>query len=437
MRRTGAVAAVAAAVALALVSSGCTSGAGDPVSTPTVAAVPVVSPAGRSGKAVVVSPEDCPEPARAADGFRTASVRPSWKPLSVTEEEGTLHSGAMASDGVLWALHDTRKAPMTLRRWQDGRWETAAAPSRVKAVKALAASPGGGIWAAEPGAGSWHGTGTWKVGVREGDGWRELALALSDQEMGNSVAHAHGGWVSFGSVAVHWDGASWKRLALPVGQRPEGATDAYRLFGSGEELWAVPTEGSKAVRLRDGVSQVVEFALRIDAKEAVHGSQGGAFRPQAVAVTGTDETWVLGAAAFGTHYLDENEDTDAGRLVALRHTRGRWSCTWGPFHREEFRGAFTEAVPDGDGGLWAVTAESTLWHLRGGRWTRERLPVDGGAGEHLPVDGGAGERLPVGKGSEPSVTDLVATGREIYALGSVTSGGRSHGALWRTGQARP
>ncbi|WP_440104380.1 hypothetical protein [Streptosporangium sp. H16] len=412
MRRTGAVTTVAVA-ALALVSSGCTPGAGDPVSTPTIAAVPVVSPAGRSAEAVVVSPKDCPEPARTTDGFQAASVRPSWKPLSVTGEEGTLHSGAMASDGVLWALHDTWKAPMTLRRWQDGRWETTAAPSRVKAVKALATSPGGGIWAVEPGTGAWHGTGTWKVGVREGDGWRELVLALPDQEMGNSVAHAHGGWVSFGGVAVHWDGASWKRLTLPDGRGPEGGLDAYRLFGSGQELWAVPAEGSKAVRLRDGVSQVVEFALRIDAKEAVHDSQGGAFRPQAVAVTGADETWMLGAAAFGTHYLEENEDTDAGRLVALRHTRGRWSCTWGPFHREGFRGAFTEAVPDGDGGLWAVTAESTMWHLSGGRWTRERLPTD--------------------KGAEPHVTDLVATGHEIYALGSVTAEGRSRGALWRAG----
>lgn len=76
--------------------------------------------------------------------------------------------------------------------------------------------------------------------------------------MGNSVAHAHGGWVSFGGVAVHWDGTSWKR----PGQGAEGCLDAYRLFGSGEEIWAVPAEGANAVRLRDGVSQMVEFALR-------------------------------------------------------------------------------------------------------------------------------------------------------------------------------
>ncbi len=34
---------------------------------------------------------------------------------------------------------------------------------------------------------------------------------------------------------------------------------------------------------------------------------------------------------------------------------------------------------------------------------------------------------------EPHVTDLVATGHGIYALGSVTAEGRSRGALWHAG----
>nr|BFE81782.1 hypothetical protein GCM10020093_043830 [Planobispora longispora] len=199
----------------------------------------------------------------------------------------------------------------------------------------------------------------------------------------------------------------------PGGRGGFSDVDAYRLSGSAEEIWAVPLTGATAVRLRDGVSQTVQFTLRIDAKEAIHDTQGGLFYPQAVAVVGADDRWLLGTAAFGTHYLDENEDTVAGRLVAVRHTRGEWTCTWGPFHREQFDGAFVDAVPDGDGGLWAATAHGTLWHLGDGRWTRQRLPAD--------------------EGAEPNVNDLVVGGDQIYALGWVASQGRFHGALWRAG----
>ncbi|ACZ88476.1 hypothetical protein Aros01_06729 [Streptosporangium roseum] len=403
MRRMGAM----AAVSLALLSGGCASGAGDPEGTPTKAAAPVVPPAVGSAEAVVVSQKGCSEPARAADGFQAASVRPSWKLLSVTGEAGALRGGATASDGALWALRDTGEDLTTPVRWKDGRWEAVAMPPGVKVVKALVTGPGGEIWAVQPGAE------TWKGGVLGSAGWRGSTLTVPGNVREDGPADAHGGWVSFGAAAVHWDGTSWKRVDLPADQGGEGASVGYRLSGSDEEVWAVPAEGPKAVRLRDGVSQVVEFALRIDAREAIHDTQGGAFYPQAVAVVGADETWVLGAAAFGTHYLEEGEDTEAGRVVALHHARGTWRCTWGPFHRENFEGAFTDAVPDGDGGLWAVTAESTLWHLSGGRWTRERLPAD--------------------EGAEPHVTDLVAAGHEIYALGSVASGEQSHGALWRAG----
>ncbi|WP_433436882.1 hypothetical protein [Nonomuraea sp. CA-141351] len=364
---------------------------------------------------MIVSRKDCPEPARAADGFRVDAVRPSWKLLSVTDESDTfgLHGGAVASDGALWALYDAGEDPKTPVRWKGGRWERVAMPPGVKVVKALATSPDGRIWAVEPGAG------TWKGGVREGDGWRELALTVPGPRIEDGPAGAHGGWVSYGATAIHWDGASWKRLDLPADDQVGGDFFAeYRLFGPNEETWAVPAKGPKAVRLRDGVSQVVEFALQIEAKEAIHDVQGGAFHPQAVAVVGEDETWVLGTAAFGTHYLDEDEDTDAGRLVALRHAHGTWTCTWGPFHRENFTDEFTDAVPDGNGGLWAAMPHcyycpSTLWHLSGGHWTAERLPVD--------------------KGAMPHVTDLVATGHEIYALGWIRSRNHYHGALWHTG----
>ncbi|MFC6405933.1 hypothetical protein [Planobispora longispora] len=374
----------------------------------------MTSSVGASAEAVTVSSEDCPEPARTADGFQAASVPSGWE-LLAAGERGALRGGVVTADGALWALREEGQGDLTLRRWKDGRWEAVAGPPGMK-PGALAASPGGGIWVAQPGEGMWSDTGTWKVGVREGGGWRTLALDVPDQKAGGGSADAHGGWMTFSTVAVHWDGANWKRMNLPAGQEDVGGfsdVDAYRLSGSAEEIWAVPLTGATAVRLRDGVSQTVQFTLRIDAKEAIHDTQGGLFYPQAVAVVGADDRWLLGTAAFGTHYLDENEDTVAGRLVAVRHTRGEWTCTWGPFHREQFDGAFVDAVPDGDGGLWAATAHGTLWHLGDGRWTRQRLPAD--------------------EGAEPNVNDLVVGGDQIYALGWVASQGRFHGALWRAG----
>ncbi|GLX02762.1 hypothetical protein Misp02_68480 [Microtetraspora sp. NBRC 16547] len=389
---------------------------GDPASKPTKAVAPVLSPAGKSaGEKIVVSRKDCPEPARTADEFKAASVRSSWKLLSVTDEEQDavfsyygFFGGAMASDGALWALYDAGEHAGTPVRWKDGRWERVAMPPGVKTVKALATGPDGKIWAVEPKEG------TWKGGVREGDGWQELTLTVPGGGKEDRPVTAHDGWVSSGATAVRWDGTSWERLDLPPGIRYGGMIAEYRLFGPREETWAVPEDESKVVRVRNGVSQMVEFGLEIDAKEAAHG--GGGFDPQAVVVLGKDETWVLGAATFGAHYVDVDEDTDAGRMVALRYAQGKWTCMWGPFHRENFNDNFVEAVPDGNGGFWAVTSrylgtDSTLWHFSSGRWTRERLPAD--------------------EGAEQNVTDLVANGHEIYALGSIFSRGSFRGALWR------
>lgn len=165
------------------------------------------------------------------------------------------------------------------------------------------------------------------------------------------------------------------------------------------------------MRIRDGVPGQVRFDVRIDTTGAIHDSQEGAFYPQAVAVTGKDEFWVLGFGAFGTHDKADNEDTDAGRPIALRHRKGQWTCTFGPFRAEGFEGGFIDAVADGSGGLWAVTDESMMWRLRGGAWTRQPLPV--------------------GDGQDVSVNDLVRGPDGVYALGSLWKDSLDRPALWR------
>lgn len=407
MRRLVAV----AAVAITLVSAGC--GAQkeqqkekQPASAPVKATTPKAVEGGAAP--VMVTQEDCPEPPRTEDGFRAATVPASWKLLAVDKEPGSLSGGALASDGTLWALRGTRPETSEPVRWKDGSWQPVDLPPGVKAVNALATGPGGAIWAVEPGPG------TWKGGIREGDTWREAELAVPADKEGFH-ASAQEGWASFGTTAVHWDGTAWTRVNLPTDQQlPEDYLPfpEYRLSGSGEQVWALPFQGSTAVRLRDGAADQVRFAMEIGKKEAIHDPQKGAFYPQAVAVVGPDDTWVLGAAAFGTHYLEEGEDTMAGRVVAVHLAQGRWSCTWGPFHRENFEARFADAVPDGAGGLWAVTAESTLWHLSEGRWTREKLPTAVG---------------------EATITDLVSRDGRLYALGSLATGEQSNGALWQIG----
>ncbi|MFC7645675.1 hypothetical protein ACFQX6_37465 [Streptosporangium lutulentum] len=85
---------------------------------------------------------------------------------------------------------------------------------------------------------------------------------------------------------------------------------------------------------------------------------------------------------------------------------------------EENQG-FSDAEPDGSGGLWTILrtqpvfdGRGEVWHLAEGRWTREFLPVADG----LPYE----------------INDLAVIGTTVYALGVIRDPrGTQFSALWR------
>ncbi|MER5620195.1 hypothetical protein ABT061_04040 [Streptosporangium sp. NPDC002544] len=391
------------ALTVALVCGACAAPAPErpqaaPTATPTTsapAAGPSTVPLARPSAAPVVAAEtDCSEPPRTTDQFRATTVPTTWKLVSEGDPNGALRDGVIAADGSLWALNDLYVQPEAKTvpvRWSGTEWKAVPLPQGMTAVEALAVGPDGVLWAVGPASGQWT------VGLWENETWQRVDLAPQRPDS------AAGGWMSYGTTAVRRDGDTWTRIELP--------TERYLMTETGGEVWTLPFEGSTAVRIRDGVPGQVRFDVRIDKTGAIHDSQEGAFYPQAVAVTGKDEFWVLGFGAFGTHSEPDNEDTDAGRLIALRHRKGQWTCTFGPFHAESFVSGFIDAVADGSGGLWAATDEGMMWRLRGGAWTRQRLPLE---------DGWA-----------PSVNDLVRGPDGVYALGARWKDDTNRPALWR------
>ncbi|GGK91494.1 hypothetical protein Sme01_53850 [Sphaerisporangium melleum] len=148
-------------------------------------------------------------------------------------------------------------------------------------------------------------------------------------------------------------------------------------------------------------------------------SDKGRLRLGGVVPTGDGEFWVLGDHRWQEYPPDGDEPVTRSRPVALHLAGGRWTCTWGPASRGN-RG-FSDAEPDGSGGLWAIRhpshgfdGQGEVWHLAGGRWTRELLPVDGG----LPYE----------------ISDLAVVGTTVYALGVIRDPrGVRLSALWRLG----
>ncbi|NUR93140.1 MAG: hypothetical protein HOY71_54470, partial [Nonomuraea sp.] len=97
---------------------------------------------------------------------------------------------------------------------------------------------------------------------------------------------------------------------------------------------------------------------------------------------------------------------DAQPLHDLHWDGHAWQCRWGP------PGAtFTEAEPDGRGGLWALdSTRSRLHHYADGRWTTAKI-------------GGTVTALARRPGTP-----------EVYAAGwTGEEGGLTRPALWTTG----
>ncbi|MFB9526603.1 hypothetical protein [Nonomuraea roseola] len=342
-----------------------------------------------------------------------------------------LHNASLLRDGTLWAMYsEWESGKKQARRWDGTAWTR---PLRMPPVPTmpdedapegdqnLVVPSADAPWVLQEDPDSASG---WSLLRWNGSTWRDEQVAFAD--VSASWASARGSWATVGDWSMRWSRTGWQSARLP-------APNPLFVGGTDEEPWVVgkdsgpdsPTRVPRLARWTGSAWQEVPLprpALPPDAERVVNDSfwAGTGLTELSAAVrTGEAEFWVLGRYEWAELEPHGQKVVTLARLVAMRSQAGRWSCFWGPATtREEKRIGFEEAMPDGAGGLWATTADDEIWHLSGGRWTRERLPVRGGG--------------------HAVVYDLVAQDGLVYALGAIrrprdpaSSVYNQGAALWR------
>lgn len=361
--------------------------------------------------AVPARPSTCEQPPAGRDDLRPARAASSWKRIFTDEATGSMDELAAAPDGTLWATstRQTAKGHGVVeytdggpRRWDGTAWTAVPLPSRPDIqVVALAAASKDRAWAVGISVKTGY------VAAFEGAGWRVEPLSGPSAESigwGGTAAKALAPdrlWTVNGRVGLLDTDGAWRAYALP--------SEASAVDGEGDELWAAG--GTAALRWEGtGWRQVGLPALGTPAK-----AQSPRVSLTDVVVLSPREVWVVGGVSWLVPgaYDEESEPLELSRPVALRWDGSAWRCHWGAVGT-----VFTEAEPDGTGGLWALdSTRGRLWRLSDDRWTVQSPPVPGG-------------RVPT----------LTALARrpgtaEVYAVGAFSPEGADHpafAALWRT-----
>ncbi|GAA2211381.1 hypothetical protein GCM10009850_068400 [Nonomuraea monospora] len=366
-------------------------------------------------------PRACAQPGLKTDQMRSVPARQSgWKLLSVDQKINDIMDVDVAADGAVWAqtvrVVDDDNEKIDIRRWHKGRWSTferpPIGPDSVDAIYAIAAESARRTWVfgttAPPGEDDV--VSQMFIGTFEHGHWDDAVLTDEDtRELDWSTVGVASGWAKAGDLVLRWNGQAWLRQS---GEPPGGQP-----FGQGHDMWALDGTARSVLRWQGtGWQQLKLPELGTRALDSVP-------EPWLTSVVpyGRDAAWVIGNVGWDMDNEEHDAEAIRARPVAVRWNGSSWTCTWGPMHR-----TFRDAAPDGKGGLWVIADQeyetSELWHLSGGRWTKEFLPAP--AGQSFFV-----QKLIKRPGSD-----------EVYAAGHVTgddlvdgSLSEDHrGALWRT-----
>ncbi|WP_157519952.1 hypothetical protein [Herbidospora daliensis] len=324
---------------------------------------------------------NCELPAEDVDDFRAVDVETAWRNVWVDEARGSMSLLAAAPDGALWSSFSSEKQEGRavvirdggVRRWDGSRWETShiplARPPHVQSDIAIAAASADQAWMFGVSNGKSSKEIAGYAATFENGEWRAEPLpepAARDVGLAPTGVRAVDGqvWAVNGKVAVSGTGGRWRQHPFPVGVAALGAGDG--------EIWAVGGElhPPAAMRWKSG-------SWRQIATPAFERPEGTTVSLTDVVVVGADDVWAVGGIAwlvFG-EYDEENEPLEKGHPLAMHWDGTAWTCHWGPVTStagDMIR--FREAEPDGAGGLWVVGLPDQLWHLDGARWTRHRIP---------------------------------------------------------------
>lgn len=371
---------------------------------------------------------NCELPGEDADDLRAADAPTAWRSLWVDEDRGSLGLLAAASDGSLWSTYTSEREEDRavvredggVRRWDGSRWETfripRARPQHPQSDVAIAAASAGQAWMFGVSDGRTPQDTAGYAATFEGGAWQAEPLAepaARSVGWGLTAALAVEGeaWAVNGGAAVSGTRQRWRQHTLPAAAGALGYADGALWAVSGADL------APAAMRWQDGAWRQITTPAFPAAEDV--------WQPRTtltdVVVIGADDVWAVGGVSWlaDGEYDEDNEPLEKGHPLALHWDGTAWTCHWGPATSALDRIIrFSQAEPDGRGGLWVVGRDDLLWHLDGRRWTRHQVPAPPGA--------------------QPRIASLAwrPGSREVYAAGSVVSRGAgsseiSHAALWR------
>lgn len=321
---------------------------------------------GPEAQPVPARPASCAQPGPAADDLHPATVKSAWKRVATDTGRGSLDHLAVGADGTVWATRTTRRTVAGavetrfdgLRRWDGKRWTAFPLPNvQVTALGAASAQQAWvfGLAAGQPGL-----VGSFQQGV-----WAPLQLAGQlATSIGTAGTATRAGWTVNGTTALHWNGSTWQYYELPA---PAGAVG-----GEGSAVWTVsgPIVPPGPAARWDGTAwqQVGVPRLAVPTK-----SDSPRPRLTGVVVLGPRDVWAVGGVSWLVpgRSSAQGEPLERRRPVALHWDGTSWRCLWGRLGT-----TFTQAEPDGRGGMWVLdSTASRLLHLsRAGRWTAHPIP---------------------------------------------------------------
>ncbi|MFI6742620.1 hypothetical protein ACIBI9_57805 [Nonomuraea sp. NPDC050451] len=311
------------------------------------------------------------------------SAKSSWERVSTLPDANLIEALDVAPDGAVWM--QTRwlnEQEPQIRRWYADRWQSFARPSvavdRIGDLAAVSADQVHLIGTTSKSMQEVSQTGKSRmlISTLENGRWHDFVVADPDtrglQAESSFIARGTGAFVG-DPIAMRWDGRSWTTHRLP------GETPAVAVGGEGDNIWLLRADqydaGKRPVLLRwEGRGwQPIELP-------ALGGpALGSPPTPLLgdVAVNGPSDVWATGYVGWDQDNEEYAEEPLRARLFVLHWNGTSWTCSWGPMSW-----TIGDAEPDGRGGLWVTAGPEhrpeELWHLSGGRWTKERLPAPPG-----------------------------------------------------------
>jgi photosystem II stability/assembly factor-like uncharacterized protein len=159
------------------------------------------------------------------------------------------------------------------------------------------------------------------------------------------------------TVALHWNGANWSRVATPNGNTSNVLKDIDALAAN--DIWAVGYDGVQSTIIHWNGTAWTKVAAPADLNQATHGLNG-------VSMIAANDVWAVGASSIGS-----------SAMLTLHWDGAAWSVIPNPSLSagQNYQLSAVDAVAAND--VWAVGDDSIkpfAQHWDGLSWSIKRFP---------------------------------------------------------------